>query len=126
MKKWRINNLDTARKYDRQYKKRNPDLYRNSTLKGKYGITLEKYEEMLEAQDGVCVICEQPEKAVDNRTGLLRNLAVDHCHDTGEIRGLLCSCCNRAIGYFRHNSNIALRAALYLEQHQGENSCNGI
>lgn len=54
-----------------------------------YDITLEKYEELLKKQDGVCGICKQPQSTL---------LCVDHNHDTGEVRGLLCTPCNRGLG----------------------------
>lgn len=56
----------------------------------KFGLTIDEYERNLERQDGVCAICKRVE--VDKR------LAVDHCHETGKVRGLLCMRCNTAIG----------------------------
>ena len=56
-----------------------------------YGITVEQYQEMHERQGGLCAICGQA-----NVRGL--SLAVDHCHETGEIRGLLCNPCNSGVG----------------------------
>jgi hypothetical protein len=62
---------------------------RRHLLKVKYGITLEQYEEMLEAQGGVCKICKQPPGE--------RLLAVDHCHNSLQVRGLLCGRCNTSL-----------------------------
>ena len=56
-------------------------------LKNKYDLTLEQYDQMFDAQNGRCEICGGL-----NKSG--RRLAVDHNHDTGEIRGLLCNRCN--------------------------------
>jgi hypothetical protein len=67
---------------------------RKSYLKRTYGISLEQYDAMLAAQNGVCAICD--EARPDERT-----LHVDHDHETGEIRGLLCFRCNQAIGSLR-------------------------
>lgn len=64
---------------------------RQATLKKKYGITPEIYEEMLEAQDGVCAICGNPPKQ--------RRLHIDHCHKTNEVRALLCVTCNIKLGH---------------------------
>jgi len=69
---------------------------RNCILKSKYGIDLEQYNEMLLKQKGLCAICGLP--SVDRNQWGMKSLAVDHNHVTGEIRGLLCSKCNRAIG----------------------------
>ncbi|HET8686207.1 MAG TPA: endonuclease VII domain-containing protein [Methanosarcina sp.] len=89
--------------YMRDYRKRNPDKMKNIDLKKRFNITLDQYKEMLALQDNVCAICLQPEKRKDHRTGLIRELAVDHCHTTGKIRGLLCTDCNTALGLFKDN-----------------------
>lgn len=64
---------------------------------------------MLEKQNNVCALCERACK-----TGT--NLAVDHCHTTNRIRGLLCAACNRAIGNFQDSPTLLRKAATYLEQ----------
>lgn len=79
-------------------------------LRRTYGITLEQYDEMVAEQNGVCAICHE----VCN-TG--KRLAVDHNHDTGEVRGLLCSRCNLGIGYLRNVSNLA-NSIVYLEKYK--------
>lgn len=63
-----------------------------------FGITKEKYQELLKRQNYVCALCKQPETAGDPKYNTIRSLAVDHDHETGEIRGLLCSNCNLSIG----------------------------
>ena len=60
-------------------------------------MTLEEYDEMSEKQRGKCAICGLPETK-KNQHGVCR-LAVDHDHETGEVRGLLCCRCNTFIGY---------------------------
>lgn len=64
---------------------------RKKTLQRKYGITINDYEQMFQQQNGVCKIC----KGLDPSG---RRLAVDHCHTTGVVRGLLCPSCNTALG----------------------------
>lgn len=81
---------------------------RERKLRG-YGLTLEGYDVMLRDQDGVCWICECPERG-DN------HLAVDHDHETGEVRGLLCGRCNRGLGSFEDDPERLRRAALYLDR----------
>lgn len=71
---------------------------RRRTLQRLYGITEAEYEAMWLWQGGVCAICLQPEKARDHRSGKLRELSVDHDHETGVVRGLLCHNCNKALG----------------------------
>lgn len=103
--------------YARAYRAANPRLYRDQHLRKKYGKSLEWYEEVLTSQDGVCAICREPETAIDRLSGLPRNLAVDHCHSRGHVRGLLCSKCNTALGAFKDDP-VRLRAAIsYLELH---------
>lgn len=79
-------------------------------LKNTYQITLEEYNAALEKQSGVCDICK--EKCVSGR-----QLAVDHNHDTGEVRGLLCCKCNRGLGNFGDNLDLLRNAVLYLEKY---------
>lgn len=77
-------------------------------LARKYGITAEDYNRMLAAQGCVCAICGKPEKG--------KRLAVDHCHATGRVRGLLCMNCNRAIGHFQDDPDLMLRGAQYVQK----------
>lgn len=81
------------------------NVWRNKLIR-EFGITQEQYELMLSEQSGVCKICGQ----TDNR-----RLAVDHCHDTGRVRGLLCRHCNTAIGLFGDDPSLLRKAADYLE-----------
>lgn len=82
-------------------------------LKREFGLTLDQYEIMLEKQGGTCAICDQPPQD----TGHVRSLCVDHDHDTGKIRELLCSNCNKALGSFKDSPTILKQAAAYLEKH---------
>lgn len=82
--------------YQREYNKRNKPqrraVQRNCKLIAQYGITSAQYDEMLEAQGGVCAICR-----TDTPGAKKKFFHVDHCHDTGEVRGLLCMSCNSRI-----------------------------
>lgn len=83
---------------------------RKSHLKHQYGITVEQYEELMIIQKGRCAICQQlcP-------TG--NSLSVDHHHDSGKVRGLLCRNCNSALGYSKENLAILQRMIDYLTAH---------
>lgn len=72
-----------------------------------YGLTPKDYHSMLEEQGFVCAICETKPEA--------GNLAIDHCHKTGGVRGLLCKQCNSAIGILGDNPEGLGRALAYLE-----------
>ena len=76
---------------------------------GKYKLSVKKFYEMLEKQNGVCKIC-----GLKDARG--RRLGVDHCHRTGKIRGLLCIHCNVAIGRFMDNPVFCMSAATYLTE----------
>ncbi len=99
------------------YKERNREhvrtLRRNVNYKHRYGITLEDYDNMLKEQGGCCAICGSSDSKCHGRM----NFAVDHCHETGKVRGLLCNDCNRALGLFQDSSEILDKAVKYLETH---------
>lgn len=75
----------------------------------KYGLTLEDYDSLLEAQSRVCKICGK-----EHTKG--KPLVVDHCHKTGLVRGLLCGPCNSGLGFMRDNEDLLLSAIKYLQQ----------
>lgn len=83
----------------------------------KFGINSLYYEKMMEDQKGLCAICNNPEKAFDKVKGGIRNLAVDHCHETGKVRALLCTKCNVSIGHFRNDPLLLQSAIDYLNYH---------
>lgn len=99
----------------KNWRKNYPERAKNADLKKLFGISIETYNALLDVQNGRCAICHQ--KETDTLRGKVKSLAVDHDHNTGKIRGLLCSSCNKAIGFLRDNPEIALRAATYLEEH---------
>jgi hypothetical protein len=81
-----------------------------------YGITLEQYEVLWAQQNGLCAICGQPETEwQSHKMGRTKRLAVDHCHQTGEVRALLCGKCNQGLGVFKDDAEILRKAAAYLE-----------
>lgn len=78
-------------------------------LKKRYGITVDQYIDMLMSQGGVCKICKRECKTY-------ANLAVDHCHTTKKVRGLLCNKCNRGIGLLEDNETLLKNAIKYLRE----------
>lgn len=92
----------------------NPGSERTRELRRRFGLTVEDYDAMLEKCAGKCSICRQPETAYTARGGSARRLAIDHNHQTGQIRGLLCFRCNSAIGKIDENLDLldAMRAYL--------------
>ena len=72
-------------------------------------ITWKEYNALIDSQQGGCAICNEVDKD--------RRLAIDHNHETGEIRGLLCRSCNQGIGQFRDNPAILLQAYNYISKY---------
>lgn len=103
---YRINNLEKVT----QAKIRNKQKYAGKSLERLYGITLDEYNKLLLKQNYCCVIC-----GGDNNDKKNRKLAVDHCHTTKKVRGLLCKNCNLGLGYFKDNKSLLLKAIFYLK-----------
>lgn len=104
-------NRDRAKRYRRENPEAARLTVRNATLRKKYGIVVADYDRMLAAQGGVCKICLTSEWV--ETTG--RAFHVDHCHQTGRIRGLLCQACNTSLGKFKDSPALLRAAAAYLE-----------
>ena len=81
---------------------------RERRRKNLYGVSEEQWTEMKIRQDNRCAICS---KHADENG---QELAIDHCHDTGKVRGLLCRECNLALGYLDDNINLFANAIKYL------------
>lgn len=142
-KAWRDRNKDLLKirrkRYNAAYKAKNPDKAKRSALKyrskpevilhergrylkNKYGITFDDYENLFAAQGGVCAVCKRPETIVIGNH--INNLAVDHDHRTGKIRGLLCFACNTAIGQLDENPDRMRTLAIYIEEHRKLEVCH--
>jgi hypothetical protein len=98
----------------KEKKKQSPGKWR-----GRQWVTNSDYQKMLKTQNGVCAICGNHETGIVRNgntkgKGKVRALAVDHCHKTGKIRGLLCGQCNIALGAFKDDTDILASAASYL------------
>lgn len=81
----------------------------------KYGISSVEFNKILASQGGVCAICESNILFFSRNKDAFNKLCVDHDHETGEIRGLLCLRCNVGLGVFRDSSSLLVRAAEYLD-----------
>lgn len=104
---------NTARKvHYLKNRKRDCHKVRDCKRLARYNITSKQYAQMVAGQNGVCGICGNPETAIIKNT--LRQLSVDHCHETDQIRGLLCTKCNRALGMFEDSIDILASAISYL------------
>lgn len=100
--------LETRRRAGRAWAARNRPRARNAHLLRSFGITSEQYDELLKQQGSVCAICRRQQ--ADRR----RRLAVDHDHNTGRIRGLLCDPCNQILGIANDDPKLLARAIEHL------------
>lgn len=94
-----------------KYRAKNPEYMRDYHLRYRYGITLEEYNRMFDAQKGCCAGCGI------HQSELGKPLYLDHDHVTGEPRGLLCHNCNTVLGHVNDNKNILQNLLSYLGQH---------
>jgi hypothetical protein len=113
-KEYYTKNRVKIRAYQKQYHKTHPRIqtkeeHRNNNLKYWYKITLVEYNQMLVKQNNKCAGC------LTDKAELKQALAVDHDHKTGKIRGLLCTKCNRALGFCNDNPNTLLKLIEYLK-----------
>lgn len=83
--------------------------YNHYQTLSKYGLTPHAYDKMLLSQGHACAICHTTEPRG-------KNWHVDHDHDTGQVRGLLCASCNPGLGYFKDNPDTLMAATAYLLQ----------
>lgn len=99
-------NRDKMRQYAKNWRLRHPEKARATWIKSKYKLTDEQYQQILD-HSGYCDSCETPLKTKSN---------VDHCHETGRYRGLLCRGCNIAAGFLDDDSSRALALSKYLDR----------
>ena len=104
---WQKKNRDKVNAYHREQRKEKPHQEKNRRLKYRFDITLQDYNTMLQGQDNRCRICD----IIFYDTTVA---CVDHCHDTGKVRGLLCSPCNKGLGHFKDSVDNMGKAIDYL------------
>ncbi len=129
-KQWRNKNKSTHVPKKAEYYKNNQEIisrkkkiqrmtnlerFQENNLKFNFDMSLEQYKNISKSQDNVCAICRLPETSKP-QNGRTKNLAVDHCHKTGKIRGLLCGKCNKGIGLLQDNEEILMSAISYLKK----------
>jgi hypothetical protein len=122
-KVWRAKNAEHIHNYQTEYRAKDPEkarvdnaIWRKKNidhvraknrvnkLKSMYGLTVPALEAMKQAQAFRCLLCDKE-----------KPLNVDHCHKTGQVRGLLCTDCNTSLGKFNDDPNMLRRATAYLE-----------
>jgi hypothetical protein len=111
---WAKINKDKVTEISKRFRERHPGYFRKYDLVKNNGMTQEEYVNLWAKQDGKCAICDRPDEKIGKR-GYNTTLVVDHDHQTGQIRGILCRKCNSGLGMFE-DSVESLRAAVqYLQ-----------
>ena len=111
---WRNLNKEKRSKQSKQYREENKEsikkVIRKWRMQTTFGLSIEEYDALLQSQNNCCASCGV------HMSTQKRNLAVDHCHSTGKIRGLLCTNCNIGLGMFKDDVNLLQKAIEYLEK----------
>jgi hypothetical protein len=98
----------------RDWKKANPEAYksinRKAQIKAKYGMSYADFDSFLNKQEHKCAIC-----GTYNPNHISSQWRIDHCHNTGKVRGLLCSSCNLGLGHFKDSIEVLVSAINYLQ-----------
>lgn len=109
---WKQANPEICQRYNRQWRKDNPEkmsaISARTHYKKNYGITPDQKHRMVLDQDNCCAICGLKFKDA-------KNTCVDHNHETGNVRGILCTACNHGLGKFKDSIQVLESAISYLE-----------
>lgn len=106
---------EKQRIYRKNYHQKNPQCRRSVKLKYEYGLTFEQYQGMIHQQNDQCAICHC--SAIHRKSN---SWHVDHDHQTGKVRGLLCKSCNTGLGQFKDDIALLEAAIKYLQKHMLE------
>lgn len=98
----------------KRFRKDNPHIKRFDHLKRRYNTDIESISNIMNEQRGICPICEKSLVYPDSRI----NYSIDHNHNTGKVRGLLCGDCNRALGIMKEDKKAILAMVSYLEKYE--------
>lgn len=112
-KQYRLGHKEELKKWGKDWYKKNKDRVKNYALLHKYGLSITEYNYRFNEQNGCCAICGT------HQSELTQSLAVDHCHEIGRVRGLLCSKCNITLGNVNEDVNTLLAMVEYLNKNKG-------
>ena len=110
-KKYNLKNKEKRKEYHKKYYLENPEKVKEQQLKCRYNITLKEYNYMFLKQKSKCAICDTYQSEIKHPLG------VDHNHETGQVRELLCFKCNNALGLINESMEIAENLVKYLKYH---------
>lgn len=113
----RKENPEKYREYDRKWRAENLMKARELDVIQKHNISYDEYKWMCDKQRGRCAICKKEETRKSRTSGQICRLTIDHNHETGIIRELLCHNCNQVIGHCKESIKTLKKAILYLKKH---------
>lgn len=123
-RRWRARNSEKVRMKNQQRRAKMSLIERKRIQLSRYKLSVDDYNALLQAQSGKCALCESTGTEYTRgrkKTPVRYSLAVDHCHKTGVVRGLLCHGCNTALGRFKDDPNVLRKALAYLERWSNQN-----
>lgn len=125
--KFRAENREKLAKWAKEDRKKNPQKYAEASKRysrslkdvlRERGLSFDEYEALVVEHDNRCAICHQEEtrKTSQSKDKVMR-LCIDHSHDTGKVRGLLCHCCNTALGKLKDSLQLLESSIVYLKKY---------
>lgn len=108
---WNEKDIPRRRENQKVFRDRSPTRIQDYRLRGKYGIGIEDRDRMFDLQGKCCAVCRSDDPGTYGRWN------IDHCHATGNVRGILCQACNLALGFARDSVPVLKNMIEYLEQH---------
>lgn len=111
-KQYQEKNKERLKEKKKHYHSQTKEYRRWYTIKKRYGLTKEEYENMLLLQNNKCAICENTKSGHRNTD----EMVVDHCHKTNKVRGLLCNRCNTLLGLIEDNPTFMQNISKYLNK----------
>jgi hypothetical protein len=121
-KEWVLANWEKVNSSNIAYNRENAHIIRGNKLTKYWPGTdwkqaTDNYNDLLKNQNNVCALCKRAERRNHSITGTIWDLAVDHCHETNKVRGLLCNACNRGLGLLGDKVDTLENVLLYLKKH---------
>lgn len=107
---------ESRKNYNKLNRAKINEWKRKSSIRRKLNISIQDYELMFSSQDGKCRICLTTNPNGEDKNGTKKHFAIDHCHKTNKIRGLLCNTCNTGLGLFNDSVERLTEAIEYLRQ----------
>lgn len=96
-RRWAKSNKERRARVGQTYYEQNKDKVKAKRIEREYGLSPDEHKRMKKEQNNLCKLCGKPETGINGTSGEVQELCVDHCHETGKVRGLLCRRCNHLI-----------------------------